>query len=427
VVALVRHRNDRYGTAVAGIGDVNGNGVPDILVGAVWAEPPAPSQSGQGAVWVLDGANGAPIYVVYGPPVPGQAGGSEYGRVVGAVGDQDGDGIDDFAVASGWTPFIADLRSGADGALIRHLDMPTGALLAQTIDSMRDIDSDGTEEFVIGFSGTCDGHPALSGMVAVYQGGGQAILTVLCGEVAGEDSGRGICAAGDLDGDGVPDVLVGSRLSGPGGAAPMPPWGYLRAYCGVDLSPLFVYSPPADVPYDPYFGVAIATIGDVTQDGRTEFVVGTQMHTATMWWQGKVAVYSPTKLTLRGTPHLVPLHPSKAQRLTVDFGEAHAGQPFLLLGTMAGTKPSLWVDGLPLALVPDDYTVLALNGVGIAQPWVGVLDGSGKAHPLAPIPPLSAPLKAALVGKSVWHVALTLGPAGTVSSISNPVSMTFLP
>ncbi|MCI0330777.1 MAG: integrin alpha, partial [candidate division Zixibacteria bacterium] len=100
--------SDRLGWSVAGVGDVNGDGRADFIVGAALADPGGISNAG--SAYLYSGASGALLYQKNGSGTNGQLGWS-----VAGAGDVNGDGRGDFIVGSPNTAFV---YSGATGALL---------------------------------------------------------------------------------------------------------------------------------------------------------------------------------------------------------------------------------------------------------------------------------------------------------------------
>jgi glucose/arabinose dehydrogenase len=122
---------------------------------------------------------------------------------------------------------------------------------------------------------------------------------------------------------------------------------------------------------------------------------------------------------------------SSAQPLKFDLqaGLAHAGRPYLLLGSASGYKPGLSLDGLTLPLVLDDYLLACLQGPG-ATPLennIGLLDSAGAAR--SALLPGKFPAVPGLIGQVLHHAALAIDPAqeGAVVFVSNPLSVALLP
>ena len=429
--------NDHFGSAVTGLGDVNGDGVPDVAVGAFWDEPVGSWQGNLGSVSVLSGVDGSEIYKIFGPDTPGAVTtGFSIGYWLGSVGDQNGDAIEDFVVSAKSKVTLGDgtvidypstLHSGSDGALIAAVPLPPGGTgTAIAFQKLGDVTGNGWNDFVLTQSGNLPGHPEFSAIVTVYEGGSLDIIATMGGELPQESTGFALCVPGDMNGDGVDDLLVGSRLLQV--AMPVAPWGIVRGFCGQTFEPLFVHIPtfvPQQVPS--LYGHSLAPLGDVTGDGLADFAVGSRFDGPVLEALkiGSISVVSPVDLTLRSTPPLVGMSGGSSQGYAIEFGAAHAGQLYVLLGSFRGIEPVLSLDGIDLPLYPDVYTLLSLSGGGIAAPFAGLLNGEGAATAQAVLPNLPPALAAKLFGTTLWHAAVAIGDS--VTAISNPVPMTFVP
>ena len=113
--------------------------------------------------------------------------------------------------------------------------------------------------------------------------------------------------------------------------------------------------------------------------------------------------------------------------LTLDFGSAHAGRPFAVLGSMSGIAPGTPYGSLMLAANKDRYfkKALQLGPGGYLKPPMGTLDASGMAT-VSFSPPLSS-AKKWISGQTFHHVAVLLDAAGNTLASTNAWPITIVP
>ena len=184
----------RFGSAVAGIGDVNGDGRADILVGAE-------SSAGAGQAFVISGMTGATLRTHTG------SAGTNYGYGLSGLGDVSGDAIPDYAIggAQGAGSRV-EVRSGADGALLYTVtpDASGNRLGFFWIDSVGDVDNDGRPDFFAGDIDDTGGR----GRGYVFSGMDGTIVHRFSGQGTGDNFGISHNAGLDVDGDTVPDIFI---------------------------------------------------------------------------------------------------------------------------------------------------------------------------------------------------------------------------
>jgi hypothetical protein len=245
---------DAFGSAVGGVGDVDRDGWGDLVVGATAA-------GGTGRVYVVSGATGARLSAWEGPME-----GSLFGSGLAPIGDLDGDG----------TPEVAVGAAGAEnGGEVDVYDPTTGARVLGPL--VGDENSVSIGQFFVGGLGDVDGDgvpdvyggdfagEGRSGAAWAWSGADGAVLLHLTGGRGSEGLGCGR-GAGDMDGDGVPDLAVGS-------------WGYdgdardggkVGLYSGVDGAAILTIT---NATAGENFGFDTVGLGDVDGDGRRDFLV----------------------------------------------------------------------------------------------------------------------------------------------------------
>ncbi|MCA9492729.1 MAG: FG-GAP repeat protein [Myxococcales bacterium] len=199
---------DHLGEAVAGAGDVNGDGYDDIVVGA-------PGLGGGAALIYLGGASG-PAAVA--DTIGSSFGGYEFGGAVSGVGDVDGDGYDDIAIGA--------TQVDSSGAVLVHHGSATGvehvghrlsngiggSRFGSDVASAGDVNGDGYDDVVIAADNLANPQ-TLEGAFYVFLGSSEGVVARPVASAEGDQGAARVSAvagAGDVDGDGLDDVLVGA-------------------------------------------------------------------------------------------------------------------------------------------------------------------------------------------------------------------------
>ena len=195
----------------------------------------------------------------------------------GGVGDINGDGYDDIIVSNAFNgEYLPDVSvySGATGQAIYTYFRSSGYCsdfdqTGSCVSRLGDINNDGVPDFAIGAPCYNVVSTSSAGQIRVYSGANGLPLYTIEGTQSFERVGEMFASAGDVNNDGVPDIVVGhSRydVSGPDANQ-----GKVVVYSGSTGSPIWTYYAPTN---ENYFGVSVDGAGDVNNDGYDDIIAG---------------------------------------------------------------------------------------------------------------------------------------------------------
>lgn len=458
--------SSQLGKAVAAMGDANGDGIDDFMIGSPresfihgnWA----------GSVYVYSGATGAILHSFSGTVAQ-----EWFGSSVSGAGDVDNDGYDDIIIGSGeqglgnFKQQSTYVYSGASGVLLYSYSTPNGGM---NVSDAGDVNADGYDDFIIGAKANLWGS-TLPGSAFVYSGFDGTLLYQFDGEGPANSFGNDVACAGDLNGDGHSDLIIGARFASPGGVEQA---GSLYIFSGSDGSTLYTYHGET---FHGYLGGAVAHAGDIDKDGFDEIFFGNPSDGSVVLFSGAtgglihrfqgeaygdyfggsiaaignlngsqtpnilVGAYSANRTgsMSSGAAYLYRFDPllhvdhysvsvsaGGTIALDLDFPDSAAAYGYRIL--LSGSEPGSMIYGVEIPLTEDllvhrSYTGIYpfLNHSGMQ----GVLDANGDAT--AQIAIGAAELSPSLIGRTIY-LAAAASSSGTkpadFSSVAIPIELT---
>jgi MYXO-CTERM domain-containing protein len=277
--------NDQFGYSVASAGDVNGDGYEDVIIGAFRYD--SGSLGDAGAAYIHHGSSSG---VASSPSLrlTGGAASDQFGYSVAGAGDVNNDGYDDVIV--GAIGYDRGSLSGVGQATIHHgsssgLSFSANTTIAGSqereylgacVDGAGDVNGDGYDDVVIGAYRYDSGALTDVGAAFIHHGSSSGVSAsasrTLTGSAAYDFFGESVSGAGDVDGDGYDDVVIGATDFDSGalssaGAAHI----HHGSSTGVSFSPGRTLTGGAAADY---FGASVSSAGDVNGDGFDDVLVG---------------------------------------------------------------------------------------------------------------------------------------------------------
>jgi hypothetical protein len=256
--------HDQFGSSLAVISDLDGDESPDLLVGAPLARLKAVHDAG--AVRAFSGKSGVLLFESYGDQP-----GTRLGEALISIPDVNVDGSPDFAATGTGGAHGGEVRvcSGKDGTVLRVVKPREGwKWFGKAIASAPNSSPDGILRLAIAAPGTRGEGESLVGLVAVYSAKEGNLLKQVSGTKPGEQFGTAIACAGDLDGDGIPDLCIGAPGSASGSLLSA---GKVCALSGAAGSLLWAIEGTTALGR---LGSAVAWTPDVDGDSVADFIAG---------------------------------------------------------------------------------------------------------------------------------------------------------
>jgi hypothetical protein len=345
--------SDNSGYSVSAAGDINGDGFEDLIVGAYHSNPGVTARADAGRTYVLFGTEEVSFYYPLpavwlsggfgGFTINGQCQIDYSGNSVSAAGDVNGDGLADLIVGANYRdPYgsnegssyvvfgkatttaleLSTVAAGSGGGFAIN-GGASNEYLGTSVSAAGDVNGDGLADLIVGApnSSTAAGHAYVifgkAGTAAVNASALAAGSTdgfVINGQCVNDQVGYSVSSAGDVNGDGLADLLIGAKNEANSAGRSYVVFGKAST-TAVDLAAVaggtggFVIN--AQVAGQSV-GLTVSSLGDVNGDGLSDMIVG--------------APYSPTAAGTRN-----------GGRSYVVFGKSDNTSPVDLTAIAAGT------------------------------------------------------------------------------------------
>jgi hypothetical protein len=362
------------GSSVGTAGDVNGDGYADIIVGAPGYYD-GQSVGGGAFIWYGSasglGVNGTPANADWGV---------DFGSSVGTAGDVNGDGFADVVVGVGYYEYGYEYEGRVSlyyGSYSGPRESPAwmvegnqaDAHLGGSVGTAGDVNGDGYADVIVGASGYDHGQTD-EGRAFVWYGSASGPGTIANWGVEGNQAsahfGYSVGTAGDVNGDGYADVIVGAHEYDSGQTNEGAAFVYYGSAWGLYLVPSWSAEGDQD---HAHFGISVGTAGDVNGDGYADVIVGADDYDHGQDDEGQAFVWygSATGLGAAGNP------------TNADW-TAESNQATAYFGYSVGTAGDVNGDGYADAIVGAyQYDDKGQTNEGRAFVWYGSASGLGAA------------------------------------------------
>lgn len=301
VAALTLEKNQseaQFGNSVASAGDVNGDGYADVIVGSLFYDN---GQSNEGAAFIYQGS-AAGLSANPASTLEGNQVAAQLGNIVASAGDVNGDGYSDVIAgvplydqgqADEGAAFV--WMGKADGiSAVAHLKLEKGnpeALFGFSVANAGDVNGDGFGDIIVG-APEFDNGQTKEGVSFLYYGSASGIASVpnllIENNQANAGFGSSVASAGDVNGDGYSDIIVGAPDYDNGEVDE----GIAFIYHGSSNGIVNSVQKKLEINHNgASMGYSVASGGDVNDDGYDDVVVGAIHYSNGENQEGAVFVY----------------------------------------------------------------------------------------------------------------------------------------
>jgi hypothetical protein len=359
----------RFGLGLGPAGDINGDGFADLFVGA----PSALANRGRVELFLGSsiGLQPKPAWVL-----EGLENGEQLGLVISGVGDINGDRFSDFMVsrvhttstngAATWVELYLGSASGPVATKWRFLHEHPGLYIGGRAVPAGDVNGDGIADVLIGSHMHRSPPDAkASGTVFVFYGSKQGLAETpnwsSKGPIAGDGYGASIAGAGDVNGDGIDDLIIGAPLDDQAGLDSGRVYVFHGSRSGLSPMPNWSTHTPLQIrgayssDQNGYFGAAVSSAGDVNRDGYDDILVGAHFAEEDDADEGVAFLFLGSAAGLKREPQWI----------------GQPNQPFANFGIALHGGGDLDGDGYADVLVAAPYASNNQQKEGLVGAWMG--------------------------------------------------------
>jgi FG-GAP repeat/FG-GAP-like repeat len=302
--AEVNQADALFGTSVATAGDVNGDGCSDVIIGAHLYDS---GQDDEGKVFVYHGSasglSDSPDWTA-----ECDQAGAQFGFCVATAGDVNGDGCSDVIVGApyfesrGGTFIYYGSTSGLTSAGIEFEGNHYSSRFGYSVATAGDINGDGYSDIIIGSPRYNNGQQ-YEGAAFLYVGSATSMANTPAWTVesnqAGSYLGCSVSSAGDVNGDGYSDVIAGAISYSSGETNEGRAFLYHGSASGLPATADWYAEQNQSYAY---FGNSVATAGDINGDGYADVIIGAYKYVGGQSNEGRAYVYCGSVAGLSATP-----------------------------------------------------------------------------------------------------------------------------
>ncbi|MFT7668124.1 MAG: hypothetical protein ACI8X5_000811 [Planctomycetota bacterium] len=355
---------DQLGENVIGLGDVNNDGTPDLAACAFSSDLVALNT---GTVRVYSGLNGDILH-----NFEGTISNAHLGVSMDDIGDFNGDGFDD--ILAGGLSGPVTVFSGQTGAILKDYPDPVGgSAWGVSASSLGDITGDGVHDVIIGGTQNAVLGVGGPGFINVLNGATGGLLIEEMGSSMGDAFGASADSAGDFNGDGVTDFIVGATV-----AADNTNPGYARIYSGSNSAILATFNAASN---GSNLGAWVGLLGDLNGDGSVEVGVAQPEFSAPGPFTGTLQVYTgvpelcdPPQIYCLSTPNTTGLSAKIAWSGSNSFA---ANDLVLLASDCPANQMGIFFFGPNQVFIPFGSGVRCVGGGLFRKPPVTTTDANG--------------------------------------------------